>query len=105
MERLSDKELTSAIFFEPIDSDLELTDGFVALFVLKQAIALGFLGRFAFGENLRSLVEKLAFPLGDLVRMQLMLLGQFVQGKPFADGIKEYPGFELRRKFAACLFH
>jgi hypothetical protein len=37
--------------------------------------------------------------------MQLMLLGEFRQGKPFAEGFEDDFGFEFRREFATCLLH
>jgi hypothetical protein len=52
MERLSDRDFTTAIFFEEIDLNLELADGLVELLALLRIILLDFLGQFCQGMAL-----------------------------------------------------
>ena len=59
---------------------------------------LGILGhRLAAGEQLRSMLEQLLFPGGDLRRMHLVLLGQFRKRLVTANSLQSDLRFESRR--------
>ena len=61
MERRSDRFFTTEVFFEPINFNLQLTDGLVQLLGLLLAILVGFLCLVALTENIRRTVKKLSF--------------------------------------------
>lgn len=92
-------------FFEEIYLNLELADSFVELLTLILVILFSFPGLIAFREHVGCLFQKLPLPLGYLVRVDLVFLGEFCQGKSLTEGFKDYPGFEFRREFPAGSFH
>lgn len=82
----------SRFFFKPVQLNLELSD-FLVKRVL-QLLRIFVLFVFVF-EEFRHLVQQVSLPLDDLIGMDTVLAGQFVQGPIAFDRLQGYLGLEI----------